>query len=65
MLSEIPIDIIVDEFKKLHVQSLEYHFLSNEIKDRFINFNLNDKIKFMKKNPEFIVPVIIHMWKKN
>jgi len=63
-LSEIPIDIIIDEFKKLHPQSIEYYSLSFEIKKRFINFNFDDKVTFMKANPEFMVPVMVDMWKE-
>ena len=64
IFNNIPIDIIIDEFKKLHHQSPEYYFLSHEIKERFINFNFDDKVKFMKENPEFMVPVIVNMWKE-
>jgi hypothetical protein len=64
IFNDIPIDIIIDEFKKLHPQSIEYYFLSSEIKERFINFNFDDKVKFMKENPEFLVPVIVNLWKE-
>jgi hypothetical protein len=64
IFNDIPIDIIIDEFKKLHPQSVEYHLLSYEIKERFFNFNFDDKVKFMKENPEFLVPVIVNLWKE-
>jgi hypothetical protein len=64
IFNDIPIDIIIDEFKKLHPQSVEYHLLSNEIKERFFNLNFDEKVKFMNENPEFLVPVIVRLWKE-